>query len=306
MIYNKQGKLVNCRLSYSLLQKIAAIDLARAVGKKPAARQLCIHISMLRTWSKNEEKIRSMASVCGVVATDTKRLKGAVRIPTIEARTEQGLIDWFDKKREKQSTSKDGPIQDNVAHCVTKLCQLDSSLTNISRSNLRRRVWRIFHRRKIPDRAITHYAQKCRNCTGMIEGWQLYIRQKMVIAGIPLSNVANFDQTNVMFCTESKQTLAHKGSKTVSALKGDSTQRCTVMIGATATGYKFPPYIIFKGRDTLNGTIKRRLKQVDAARLQQQNLPTPTTDIHMEYPLSNFYAVQDNAWMCSKLVVDWI
>jgi hypothetical protein len=306
MKYNKQGKAVNCRHSYSLLQKIAGVDLARAVGKKPAARELHIHISMLRTWCKCEEELRGLAAVRGVVASDTLRLKGAGRIPLITTTTEQGLIDWFDIQRDKNSTTKDGPLKINMGHCITKLCQLDNTLTIISRSNLRRRVWRIFHRRRITDRAITHYAQKCRNNTGMIEGWQEYLREKMKIVGIPLSNVANFDQTNVMFCTESKRTLAHIGSKTVSALKGDSTQRCTVMIGATATGEKFPPYIIFKGKDTINGTINRRLKQVDVVRQQQHLQPTQTIDTHLEYPLSNFYAVQDNAWMCSKLVVDWV
>jgi hypothetical protein len=137
----------------------------------------------------------------------------------------------------------------------------------------------------------------------MIEGWQNYICQKMVYAGIPLENITNFDQTNVKFSNDGKRTLSHKGATTALALKGDSTQRCTVMLGATATGHKFPTYIIFKVRDTVHGTINRRFRQNDVAR---QQTSTPSDECFHEFPLSNFYAVQDNAWMCSRLVVDWV
>jgi hypothetical protein len=140
----------------------------------------------------------------------------------------------------------------------------------------------------------------------MIDGWQAYLKQKMVVVGIRLCNVANSDQANVMFCAELKSTLAHKVSRKVSTLKGDSTQRCNIMICATASGEKFPPYIRLKGRDSLIGTINRHLKQVDLVRQQEQEQEVQTMDAHLEYPISNFYAVQDNAWMCSKLVVDWI
>jgi hypothetical protein len=247
-----------------------------------------------------EEEIRSLVVVRGVVPADTKRLKGAGRIPLLNEKTEELLIQWFDSRRDKCNNTKDGPLRVNISHCVTKLLQLDASLTLVSRINVRRRVWRIFRRQKITDRAVTHFAQKCRNSALMIDGWLEYINQKCCIAGIPMGNITNFDQTNVMFTHDGKRTLSHKGAKTVSALKGDSTQRCTVMLGASVTGHKFPPYIIFKGRDTCNGTINRRFKLVDAAR------GTATVNSCMEFPLSNFYAVQDNAWMCSRLVVDWI
>jgi hypothetical protein len=182
---------------------------------------------------------------------------------------------------------------------VTKIIQLDPTHTLVSQINVRRRVWRIFRRQKITNRAVAHFPQKCHISALVIDVWLEYITQKCSIAGIPMGNITNFDQTNVMFTHDGKQTLSHKGAKTVSALKGDSTQRCTVMLGATVTGHKFPPYIIFKGRDTCNRTINCRVKLVDAAR--------GTADAScMEFLLSNFYAVQDNAWMCSPLIVDWI
>jgi hypothetical protein len=299
--HNKKGISSKCRCTYSLLQKIAAIDLAKAVGKKPAAKDLGYHISMVRKWCKAEEAIRLYANSRGVIPTERVCLNGSGRQPLIKNQTEEALLHWFDNQRDKDNTTKDGPLKVNIHHCVIKLCQLDNTLAAISRDNLRRRVWRIFRRRKITERAVTHFAQKCRNSTSMIEGWQSYLREKMLVAGIPLENVANFDQTNVMFSHDSKRTLAHKGSKTVSALKGESTQRCTVMLGATATGKKFPPYIVFKGRDTSSGTINRQLKRLDAVRTA-----SPEMDQVDGFPLSNFYSVQENAWMSSKLVVDWV
>jgi hypothetical protein len=85
----------------------------------------------------------------------------------------------------------------------------------------------------------------------MIEGFMEYLQMKMKVLGITIENVCNFDQTNIFFSPEAKQTLASKGCKQVSALRGESTQRCTVMLGCTANGEKFDPYIIFKGKTHL-------------------------------------------------------
>jgi DDE superfamily endonuclease len=70
------------------------------------------------------------------------------------------------------------------------------------------------------------------------------------------------------------------------------------MIGVTADGYKFPPYIIYKGRNTDGGTIARQLRQVLVAEEDIEEVGG--------FPTSNFYNVQDNAWMTSELMLDWI
>jgi hypothetical protein len=200
MKHNRHGKVTNCRHSYSLLQKIAAIYLARAVGKKPAARALGYHLSMIRKWCHAEENRRALINVRGVIPTDRRRLNGNGRKPLIHDSTKRLLVDWFDKQRNKNNTLKDGPFKLNIQHCMVKLCQLDGSLAAINLSSLRRRVWRIFRRRKITKRAVTHFAQKCRNNTSMIEGWQTYIKGKLIVS-------------NIMFSHNSKQTLAHKVRK---------------------------------------------------------------------------------------------
>jgi hypothetical protein len=71
------------------------------------------------------------------------------------------------------------------------------------------------------------------------------------------------------------------------------------MLGCTANGLKFSPYVIFKGKNTPNGRISRRLHQVDFHR-------SMGIDNFFGFETSNFYAVQDKAWMESSLVVDWL
>jgi DDE superfamily endonuclease len=122
---------------------------------------------------------------------------------------------------------------------------------------------------------------------------------KMKVLGVTTENVCNFDQTNVFFSPEAKRTLASKGCKQVSALRGESTQRCTVMLGCTANGEKFDPYVIFKGKNTAKGRINRRLQQVDQYRLCG-------LDNCFGFETSNYYAVQEKAWMESRLVADWL
>jgi hypothetical protein len=75
MSMNKNDKSADCRDSYSLLQKIAGIDLAWAVGRTPAVKQLHLYISMIRNWYHRKEEIRDLSSFRGIVSSDTKRLK---------------------------------------------------------------------------------------------------------------------------------------------------------------------------------------------------------------------------------------
>jgi hypothetical protein len=86
----------------------------------------------------------------------------------------------------------------------------------------------------------------------------------MTMFQIGPENVCNFDETNVFFSPECKRTLARKGGGTVSAVRADSSQHCSVMIGVSCTGHKFPPCIIYKGRNILGGTIKRQMKKVES------------------------------------------
>jgi DDE superfamily endonuclease len=297
--YNRCGKeKKTVRRSFSIALKLAIIERAKAIGFKPAERECQVDRKTLKRWVMAEEKLRSLSSTRGVIPTQHVRLLGSGRPPLINKATEDELCEWFENMRSLLTI--EGPIKISVPMCVAKVRMIDANLRNVARSVLRRRLWRIFRRRNYTDRAITHHAQQLRNCTEMIEGWAVYITKLMAMLGITHDNLCNFDETNVFFSPDSKRTLAVKGDKWVAAAKAESSQRCTAMLGVSGTGYKFPPYIIYKGRDTDGGIINRGLKQVRAAHLRQPNL-----DEHRGFPTSNFYAVQDKAWMNSCLMVDW-
>jgi hypothetical protein len=57
---------------------------------------------------------------------------------------------------------------------------------------------------------------------------------------------------------ESSYTLAPKGSRKVTVVKGaNSNRRCSVMLGASLAAGKLPPYIVFEGK--ADGRISREL-----------------------------------------------
>jgi DDE superfamily endonuclease len=292
--YGKEKK--KTRRKFSLAKKEAIMEKGKRIGKRKAAAEEGIGYDLLKDWYRQKVQLNNFASTRGVNAIVRSRLDGGGRPPLIKKATENTLCDWFDHMRDDLTDG--GSLKVNIPMCISKIRQIDNSLQQVSRVVLRRRIWRIFKRRGITERAITHHQQKTRECSSIIEGWAAYIKEKMEMIGITHTNLCNFDETNVFFSPQSKKTLAHKGSKTVSALKAESTQRCTAMIGVTGDGDGFPPYIIYKGKDSDRGLIYPQLKRVMAARHE--------VEVYDGYPTSNYYAVQENAWMDSELVVDWV
>jgi DDE superfamily endonuclease len=59
------------------------------------------------------------------------------------------------------------------------------------------------------------------------------------------------------------------------------------------------PYIIWKGKNTTTGRINKQIQRIENAR----DLGFPVCE---SFNTSNYYAVQENAWMESKLVVEWL
>jgi DDE superfamily endonuclease len=122
----------------------------------------------------------------------------------------------------------------------------------------------------------------------------------MTSLGIDKSAVCNFDETNVGFAWDSTTTIKKRGATPVSVAKPNTTQRCTAMIGVSGSGYKFPPFVIFKGESGPHAPINRLLRTIDG--IQQ----TTTEGEHLGYPLSTRYAVQSNAWMETTRMHKWI
>ena len=109
----------------------------------------------------------------------------------------------------------------------------------------------------------------------------------MYMLDVPPENISNFGKTNVNFCMSKTDTLADKGSRTVSIQKARSTQRATAMLGVTMSGEKIKLFVIFKAMR--NGRISREFSMEKFG-----------------YPTNMHYAVQKNAWMDEEAMLEWV
>ena len=96
----------------------------------------------------------------------------------------------------------------------------------------------------------------------------------------------NTDETNVYFDITGSVTLASRGSKTVSVKNCGSSQRCSILLGATMDGNKLPPFIVYRGKP--GGRISREWLN--------------TSDFPSEY----IYEVQEKAWVDKTVFLTWI
>mmetsp|Transcript_1634 Transcript_1634/g.2340 ORF Transcript_1634/g.2340 Transcript_1634/m.2340 type:complete len:140 (+) Transcript_1634:42-461(+) len=109
----------------------------------------------------------------------------------------------------------------------------------------------------------------------------------MKIYSIPLTNIANFDETNVNYDMPSKRCLSRQGMRTISIKTLSSSQQCTTMLGVTADGKKLPPFLIFKAKP--NGLVQRK----ELVEL-------------VGYPTGQHHTVQSNAWMDKERMLQWL
>jgi hypothetical protein len=290
----QRQKKETTRNVFSLVQKLAIVNRGKLKGNNPTAKELGTNVSQLHRRSKQHFAINQLCDNRGIGDVSRKQLDGAGTPTTIAQVIEDNLCVWFDNLRNE--TTNNGPVQVNVAMCVAKLCTLDNTLQQVSRTVLRRRIWRFFRQRGKVDWAVTHQLQQCQNDNNIILGWAEYITQKMKMLQIGPENVYNFDKTNVFFSPECKRTLARKGDGTVSALRADSSQRCSIMIGVSCSGHKFLPYIIYKGGNTLGGKFDRQMKKVESMAAEVY--------LYNGFPMSLFYAVQEHGWMTSDIMVN--
>jgi transposase-like protein len=150
---------------------------------------------------------------------------------------------------------------------------------------LRRRVLRFLKRRHYTFRVVTHKAQNHRYHVMVIDGWVGYINRQIVASAYMGAQICNFDETNVDFDPACSRTLCKVGEKTVSLRISGHSGRCTVMLGCTASGFKFPPFVIWKG--VRNGRIHRDCYQ----------------NVFAE---SNLYTVQPSGWMDGEAFQEWV
>jgi hypothetical protein len=154
------------------------------------------------------------------------------------------------------------------------------SLDGLNENTIRVRIWRLLKVWNQSWRRATHKAQNTRHCKSIINDFRQYFFNKVTMLGVKKCNIYNADQTNVPFAMESIYTYANCGSRTAS--------RCTVMLAASLTGEKVIPYIVYKGKNTRGGVVRKEINQ-------RKGFPG---DVEL--------MIQENAWFDEQVMLDWI
>lgn len=162
------------------------------------------------------------------------------------------------------------------------------SIDALTYSSLRQRMYRLLNNWDVSWRRATHKAQNTRFCAKIINDFQQYINEKMIMLDITADNVYNCDQTNVNFSVEAPYTWAKRGSNTVAVKVGNSSNRATAMLACSLSGKKLPPFIVFKGSEYATGSIYRELQS------------------KIGYPEGVELSVQPKAWMDEGQMIKWI
>jgi DDE superfamily endonuclease len=289
----------NRKRSYTLAYKKSAVSLISILGVKPTASQYNIPLTCLKRWRKQINEIRSLSSDPTVRSDVRRNMIGQGRRSSISTEMAQLLIDFY-------RTIRDKSLVASLDMMVAKYIQLERQedpeyeLPERSRRPLRRRIWLVLKKNDVVHRCPTHQAQTTRTSDREKSDFVEYINDKMRMLNIDKSAICNFDETNIFFSFKSKTTLNDRGAKTVSVRQAGDTQRCTVMIGVSGSNEKFPPFIIFKGKDTRGGRVN---KTIDRIEIQQQ---ASRDGEHDGFPLSNIYTVQEKAWMNTTTMHKWI
>ena len=167
--------------------------------------------------------------------------------------------------------------------------RFDTDFASGSSSAVYQRVYRFTKRQKLSNRRRTHVAQNTRHDQELIADFAHVVNDYTRMMRLESGCVVNIDETNVDFDMPSNTTLAPRGSRTVSVRSSGSSQRATVLLGVTQNGEKFPPFVVFKGKQ---GTrIHREV----------------TGNVVLRgYPEDLVMSVQDKAWMDELRMLEWI
>eukprot|EP00977_Amphora_coffeiformis_P006657 scaffold1452_cov174-Amphora_coffeaeformis.AAC.1 len=168
-------------------------------------------------------------------------------------------------------------------------CRLDpEDVFTLTESAARQRIYRFMRRNDLVIRRTTHHSQREQNDPAIISDWISYLQDICKTYGITLDRVANFDETDVQFAVKTNTTITRKGQKTVSVRLPNSSSRCTVMLGCSANGYKFPPFVIYQAKPGARVAKELRKKEEKG------------------YSPGCEYTVQENAWMNKYTMIEWV
>lgn len=261
----------------------------RATGRKYR-----VYPSHIRRWKRKFDEIDAIEAlgdpddeaIRKLVERNTsnkkQRLTGGGRTTEFSMELVSGLKAYFDARR-------DDNLSVSVRLLIIEARRLDPEACEaLTYSAFRQRIHRLLNRWDVTWRRSTHKAQNTRFASKVIDDFQKYVNEKMIMLDISADNVYNCDQTNVYYSMESPYTWAKKGSESVPMKVSNSNNRVTAMLACSLSGKKLPPFVIYKGSENCTGSIYRELQSREG------------------YPEGVELSVQRKAWMDEGQMIRWI
>lgn len=272
--------------------KKGCVTKAKTAVRK-TGRKFKVFPSQLRRWKRSFDEIyqgvakldneEARAKVLQRSCSNKKqRLTGGGRKSEFGATLVQNLKAYFDARR-------DDNLPVSVRLLIAEAKRLDKvSVNALTYGSQRQRMHRLLNRWDVTWRRGTHKAQNTRFASKIIDDFRQYVNEKMIMLDIHPEDVYNCDQTNVLFSMDSAYTYEKRGSKYVGIKSADSNGRATAMLACSLTGRKLPPFLIFRGSQSVNGRIIRELARGDG------------------FPDDVELSVQPKAWMDEGQMLRWI
>jgi len=268
------------RRSFTVSQKLSVLESISNGGNdnlSQFARDHDISRSTLQKWINNKDDLL----VAHEQRSSARRVSGGGRPSTIPDNVKVILLSFVDERR-----SNNLPVTPRMIY--HEWMRVDKSIESLPEYSVRQRIYRFMKRNDLVIRRTTHHAQRAKNDPVIISDWILYMQETCDAYGITKDRIANFDETDVQYAVPTSSTVTYRGEKTVSVRTPVSSSRCTVMLGVTADGHKFPPYVIYKG--AMGGRVAKELRKAE----------------DHGYSGGCIYRVQPKAWMNEELMLEWV
>ena len=191
-----------------------------------------------------------------IVKRGKKRKEGGGRNGTIKYETELKWFEWLmDMRQHRAPVTADVFLAEIRSSFVETDLQVPGSQFVASRGYLTRYMdrWGLSLR-------VSNIMTPCSIIQGtslqrnIMELWKCCFSLRMKF-NIQIENIVNIDEVPVWFDVDSIKVLDKKGKKHVSIKSnGRDKKKITVVLAVSATGYKFPPLMIFEtlGKDYFN------------------------------------------------------
>jgi len=276
-------------LFYTLEKKRQIVNEAFSAPRmvKPTARKWSVQPTQIRKWRQQMQQDAALPAYPYPRTVEERTIVKTHKL--VKTRNEgrptttpndllQQLLPYIEGLRERGNAVSTTTV-------TLELLRMAPDLLNVGFVPLRRRVLRFLKKHHYTFRVVTHKAQNHRYHAMVIDDWVGHINRLIVASAYTEHSVVNFDETNVDFNPSHRNTLCKIGEKSISLRINGHSGRCTVMLGCSAGGHKFPPFIIWKG--VRGGRIHR--------------------DCGMQvFEPGQMYTVQPSGWMDGQAFNEWV